>query len=185
LATTNTASTTICTPMVIQKRYPTRYQTAKNYNGLSRRARVTWVNHGQSNKLEPTICTQLAFRVNVSHSYSRRPSIFIFHVVFITVLKRQRMLTGHLRTIISTLPYVSYQLSIIRSVNSFSRIFFEVVLVNQLSSFNLWEFRPYTKKETPRLRKIVVDSCTILASGLYKSAMVGVGIASILLGRQS
>jgi hypothetical protein len=70
-AMTDTASTTLCTAVIIHKRYTARYQTAKNDDGLSPRAILTTLNNGRSNESETIMCTQLAFQVNVSHSCSR------------------------------------------------------------------------------------------------------------------
>jgi hypothetical protein len=90
------------------------------------------------------------------------------------------MVTGHLRAVHSTLPYVSDRLSIVQSVNLISRIFFEVVLVYEPSTpLDEWKFRPYTKNTKPRLRKLIVDSCTTLAPGFFKSARVGKDIRAM------
>jgi hypothetical protein len=43
----DTASTILCTPMIIHKRYTARYQTAKYNDGLSPRAILTPLNNGK------------------------------------------------------------------------------------------------------------------------------------------
>ena len=96
------------------------------------------------------------------------------------------VVTGHLRTMPSTLQYVSDQLSI-QSMDLISRVFFEVILVNGPSTpLNEWKFRPYTKNTRPRLRKLVVASWTTLVPGFFESARVGKDIRDMAaLNRQS
>jgi hypothetical protein len=87
---------------------------------------------------------------------------------------RKIIFTGRLRTVNSTLLYVSDRVSIIQSVNLISHIFFKVFLVNKASYLHKqWEFRRYKINTIPKLRKFIVDRWTSPVQGRYASVRLG------------